>query len=271
MPYKNKDEQRKFQAKWMTDKNHAKKQKEREELGEYAFLVDKNRANWEDLSENDNVISKEKLSDWDACVIEAKRFVGKRTTNRLRIANLAVKACEIRHGGVADPDRYTLSMFADAIGVNPKTLSDWVRVKKQIADHLPPGHKFFDMTAARLVFDYDENSRQIRIKDAVAAYLHLISPEGKASRSAINCARYLNSLVYHLRKFGTHGFSEVQKTKMGFILYQVSKLTDEITPTDSTDLNLSELAIPLKPFVPAHAQSVRTTQGNSQSVEQLQG
>lgn len=47
------------------------------------------------------------------------------------IASMAIKVCEIRHGG-ASGEYYTLSQFADDIGVNRKTLSNWVHVYRDI-------------------------------------------------------------------------------------------------------------------------------------------
>lgn len=75
---------------------------------------------------------------WAHCVKEARMCVARMELERLKIAELALKACVVTAGwkrATADRDGvYTLTRFAMDIGVKPATLRQWVRVKKTVVD-----------------------------------------------------------------------------------------------------------------------------------------
>lgn len=77
---------------------------------------------------------------WTETVEKAKAFVLQISKCRLQIAELALEVCDVRWGGGAHwanhEGTYTLKRFAEEIGVNPKTLSNWVRVKRNVMDKL---------------------------------------------------------------------------------------------------------------------------------------
>jgi len=58
------------------------------------------------------------------------------------IAEMAVKACEIKHGGGGHwsnfVSQHTLKDFANEIGMHQKTLYEWVAAKRNVVDKLPP-------------------------------------------------------------------------------------------------------------------------------------
>jgi len=68
----------------------------------------------------------QKERKYRSAVAEAKNLLATLEKAKMRIAQLAYENCEVILGGHAVGDRYSLSMFASDIGVNRKTLSDWV-------------------------------------------------------------------------------------------------------------------------------------------------
>lgn len=95
---------------------------------------------------------------WNSYVVEAKKVVSKMGADRLRIATLAIEACDIRHGGGGHWNNnegvYTMKRFASEVGINYKTLANWVRVKRNVIDKLPEGaFKEDDWAAANRASD----------------------------------------------------------------------------------------------------------------------
>lgn len=82
--------------------------------------------------------------EWDRLVAEAKERLSVVNKVRMEIADLAIQACDIRWGGGGHWSGYknqgrTLKAFALEIGMAPKTLSEWVRIKRDIVSKLPKG------------------------------------------------------------------------------------------------------------------------------------
>ena len=77
---------------------------------------------------------------WELAIAEAKRVVNQIEGYQMRIANLAIKVCEITWGGAVklaeQRDKYTLSRFASETGVNVRTLSNWIGMRKLVFDKL---------------------------------------------------------------------------------------------------------------------------------------
>jgi len=89
----------------------------------------------EDSSENDEL-------RWQKCIERAKSIKEMVRNNRLILADIAMEACDIVWGGGGHWNNYseqrTVNNFGAAIGVNAKTLYEWIRVKKFVVDKLPP-------------------------------------------------------------------------------------------------------------------------------------
>lgn len=64
-------------------------------------------------------------------VDRAKRELRKIEGHQARIAEMAVRVCTIRHGGVSK-GFYTITQFAEDIGVNEKTLQNWVQTYRNV-------------------------------------------------------------------------------------------------------------------------------------------
>lgn len=68
----------------------------------------------------------------DQRVREAKNMLEAVDQYQYEIAKRCVEVCDIRHGGKTIEKIYTLSNFADDIGLNRKTLSGWVSAYRHV-------------------------------------------------------------------------------------------------------------------------------------------
>lgn len=79
---------------------------------------------------------------WDECVESAKVCIVRLGQYRMFIADLAIKACDIIHGGGGHwknfEGQHTVKKFAEEAGIHPKTLHEWIAAKKYVVDKLPP-------------------------------------------------------------------------------------------------------------------------------------
>lgn len=72
---------------------------------------------------------------WNRNVEQAKFYLNSRKTNQMIVAALAIESCEVIWGGKSD-GLFTYAEFARKIGINPKTLYNWVTIKKNVYDKL---------------------------------------------------------------------------------------------------------------------------------------
>lgn len=86
-------------------------------------------------------VSREKL--WARCVEAAKQHIAQVSKARLEITKLAMECCDIRRGGgghwTDHEGIYTVKKFAQEIGMNYKTLTNWIACYRGINAGLPPG------------------------------------------------------------------------------------------------------------------------------------
>lgn len=79
---------------------------------------------------------------WDDYVERAKKQVKRLKTACMDIAKLAIKACDIHWGGGDHWDKhsnvYTLTRFAEEIGISYKTLHTYVSMTRKVYDKLTP-------------------------------------------------------------------------------------------------------------------------------------
>ena len=81
---------------------------------------------------------------WNKAVNEAKsvaRLLRLTNAHRVRIAEIALRVCDIELGGKPSNSRYTIRAFADEIGINPSTVHEWTRLKRFIYDKLTSEQK----------------------------------------------------------------------------------------------------------------------------------
>jgi hypothetical protein len=73
--------------------------------------------------------------DYNELVREARGHLGKIEFHKSMVAKLALSACTIKHGGKST-GFYTLTDFAKDIGMNFKTLSNWVQIQRDVLDRV---------------------------------------------------------------------------------------------------------------------------------------
>lgn len=77
---------------------------------------------------------------WQFYVDQGQQLIDKMGEDRLKVAELAIAACDIHHGGGAHWNNfegvYTLTRYAKEVGISYKTLHGWVRVKTNVYDKL---------------------------------------------------------------------------------------------------------------------------------------
>src|SRR4051812_510656 len=78
---------------------------------------------------------------WETYVRQAKELINQIHTNRMVVADLALKAC-LRQGGDrrsldAESTQRSLKRFSAEIGLAYSTLWDWIQVKRYVNDKLP--------------------------------------------------------------------------------------------------------------------------------------
>lgn len=113
-----------------------------------------------------------RINSYEDCVAAAKICVVRLSSYRLFIAELALKACEIRHGGGGHwngfVDQKTIMSFAKDIGIHGKTLSEWISFKRVVVDKL--GSEKIDVTNYKLMRRvHDEVRKQSGQKQLGAA------------------------------------------------------------------------------------------------------
>lgn len=111
---------------------------------------------------------------WNELVNKAKAKVQTMHRARMEVAALAMEACDIKWGGgehwTGHKNVKTMKAFATEIQVSYKTLAQWVRVKRNIHDKLPPGVWQDDKYMIAMRVDR-KTKRNAKPKDVMQAYL----------------------------------------------------------------------------------------------------
>lgn len=94
---------------------------------------------------NDSEIATDPDKKWSDHVKIAKTLLTEGYFNRMAIAEIAIRATVIKSGGDRHSAEWrdfgsmlTLRSFAEAIEINPSTLSLWVNIKQMVFDKLDP-------------------------------------------------------------------------------------------------------------------------------------
>ena len=73
-----------------------------------------------------------------ALLVQIKELEKKIEAHQFSICKLALEVCEIRHGGIST-NVYTITDFAEAIGMNKKTLQNWIACYRKVVLKLEEG------------------------------------------------------------------------------------------------------------------------------------
>lgn len=72
---------------------------------------------------------------WLEALRKARTLYYKPGQNRFKIAKLAMDVCDRTQGGHSSR-KYTVNAFARAVGLNGKTIHEWIRLKETVVDKL---------------------------------------------------------------------------------------------------------------------------------------
>lgn len=213
MAYADPKVQRKFQREWAARKRKSGPKPPSANLVaryEWARDLRKSTITKGELTQEDF----SKIKTYEECIKKAAVFVYGRHMNRLAIAALAIRACEIKHGGdmrskallqIKKRDQ-TLTAFAIKICIHPHTVWAWVDVKRSVVDKLPPEIEIIDWTAA------NRAARDLKHTGLSAenAYYENLNPEPKM-RGAILMCNYFRVALSQIKHTG---LSEMPREKV---------------------------------------------------------
>lgn len=74
--------------------------------------------------------------EWSMAIREARSFISNYDKYRWKVVTLALGVCDYSHGGRKE-SQFSLKKFSAEIGLNSKTLYEWVAVKRKLLDKLP--------------------------------------------------------------------------------------------------------------------------------------
>jgi len=185
MPFAEKERQREYQRDWVS---------KRKRLNQYGSNTIYKLGNFDLRRESVNLKSAKanigSLKTWAACVNHAHKILTMRKVNRLQLAEIAVRGCIIKHGGKLTNglENLTLKSFAIDCGIHPKTLHEWVRVKRTIVDKLPKKTKEVNWTAAQVALKKSSSCSVF----PMVLYRQFLTPKG---RSIVRGMQYIDYMV----------------------------------------------------------------------------
>lgn len=137
---------------------------------------------------------------WQLAVREARQYIQNYDKVRFKIVEIALSVCDISRGGRKDGE-FTLSKFALAIDLIPKTLHGWVAVKRNVVDKLPSTYRqkistyfYEDLRAVACSVDSSSSPKEVllRFKEQLAQ-----PPEIK---KFVKYNKHLNSILYNAQR-----------------------------------------------------------------------
>lgn len=101
---------------------------------------------------------------WEKNTSEARSIIAATKNQQIKVATLALEVCEISRGG-SSKDLFTITRFAKEIGVNEKTLSTWMSVKKLCVDKLPKNivreARYSDLLRTSMLLNKEASSKAV--------------------------------------------------------------------------------------------------------------
>ncbi len=197
MPFKDTDKNKQYQKTWQREKA-ARTSKLAKTSGMSYRPLAQGIVTWDELQEK----TYDKLKTYEECVELAKKNMMGRRTDRLAIAALATRACEIKHGGdrrsksfkITADDKSLLS-FARGIGISNKTLHAWTRIYHFIRFEIPKDAPI-NMTAAEIMI-----KNKGLMNDPVGNYTTLVD-KGSVLRNSFHATRYITYACTQISKRG---------------------------------------------------------------------
>lgn len=219
MAYSSREQQQKYQREWVQRKKDGISKLDRK-TGNSSRPIKGGIVTWEELQ---NAVKYDAIKTYDECVEGARKFMETKRTDRLAVAALAIRACEIKWGGsrrhYSSDDEKTVVGFAKAIGIHYKTLINWLRVLYFIRANIPKEAPI-DYTAANIMIRDKAKSANDVLKD----YTELLDPTSPA-RSSYNVLRFLSSARAALAMRGVAGWP---KDKIEELLERMDDLNEAV-------------------------------------------
>jgi len=196
MPYKDLESQRKFQREWASKKKQKKLTLENKDG---TIKLNASLASTDDLSEIDDI---NKIKTYRECVRIGRGLVKNKRSDHLKLAAIAIKACEIKLGGSrADgwKERMgrTLKDYAKTVNIHHKTLGDWVVIKKEILDKLTDEEKSQPFNLGIATHLGRRHTRSIPLVDMYRRF-----NKDPSSLKFSYVVRYLYTIKSNLRNYG---------------------------------------------------------------------
>lgn len=162
--------------------------------------------------------------NWERNIEMARSLLKDRKRSHMEIARLALEVCEITWGGGNKEGHKTLRSFAKEIGINEKTLSQWVAIRRNIFEKLPDELKvkarMMDLyLAARTV---GSNCKPEEAIKAVSSVVYSAGPDIKIMRYLES----LNTISHHMANEAT--VMQCKQELLEQILYVCSYIINRI-------------------------------------------
>ena len=119
--------------------------------------------------------------------------------HRVKVAQLAVSACTIKHGGKAVFERLTVKKFAEKIGINDHTLHEWIRYYRIVYVKLDGAQREYynEMSAdqiKRIVVGLSPKTTEGKVRRTFMAS-YRAGPDANKFRKYV---AVLDTILYHL-------------------------------------------------------------------------
>lgn len=146
---------------------------------------------------------KKKISfkEWELAVREARAFINRYDKVRWKIVNIALRVCDTSHGGRKGENVFSVTKFANAIDLNPKTLLQWIRVKQLVVDKLPKTelknkalYNFTDLQDTCLKVNEDSTKKEV-----LRAWIDQINVP-RHDKKFIKYEKHINAILFNAQK-----------------------------------------------------------------------
>jgi len=163
-------------------------------------------------------------------VEQSKNLIKKNDANRFEICKLCLSVCEIKHGGSKMHGLKTIKDFSKDIGINEKTLSNWINVYrnfyKKLDARIRDKYSWSEYLSASKKMDYlriDKNNKNIT---DVLSQRFLT----KTNKTILRYSQDLNALHYNFVKKNI--FAKIDRKIIQKIYEQVSDIKYTIDQED---------------------------------------
>jgi len=182
----------------------------------------KQKINRETTNETDHIKNYQKL------VVSARYLVEKMEDQKVKIARLCVRACYIQIGGHrakgGGAKFYTLSQFAVDVGLNRKTLSDWVDTYRKVCSKFPTDKSWNedDFKAASKI------KKRIKGGENKAMVSKLLTEERDGPSPHTRFERIKKNTCYFWFSLRQDKFKKISKSEIKWLKDDLSKMIESL-------------------------------------------